>query len=161
MTVAAFMSKIAQAHWILWLFWLIVFSPGLKDYALGVREFKPNQVNYPWFVLWQGMITTLGSIFFVFLFSNYKKLRGIFMNVLGSYLSVFDLVTDVNLLVDWVRQAQNGNQDYLYIWTAIQAGFIIVGQLFSCYFIRGYYFQEKLAQNNANSDDKGVATKVY
>eukprot|EP01083_Nonionella_stella_P036912 100689_1 len=133
-SVLSLASKTAQVQWCI-LFMLIGW----------LHDSSTEEIFFD--LYWYSVFCIGIGICSILLFANKdyaEYLTNRFYSLFGAFLSIFDITTDLTVMVLWIKGG-------LYFWTVMQLTFIFLGTIYSAFYIDDYYF---IADDMTKSEDK-------
>jgi len=135
LSIFSFASKTAQIQWLI-----------LTILICWLHQSKYEEIFFDFY--WYSIFCIGSALGTIFLFSRklYSAyLRPLFINVFGSFISIFDIGTDIVIIVLWISGG-------LYFWVILQLIFIFGGTIYSAFYIDDYYFIAKGYESKENND---------
>eukprot|EP01083_Nonionella_stella_P302100 1040209_1 len=140
-SVLSLASKTAQVQWCI-LFMLIGW----------LHDSSTEEIFFD--LYWYSVFCIGIGICSILLFANKdyaEYLTNRFYSLFGAFLSIFDITTDLTVMVLWIKGG-------LYFWTVMQLSFIFLGTIYSAFYIDDYYFiADGYAHSVSNEMNKETA----
>lgn len=121
--------------------WCILFV--LIDWLIYTHELAEIFYDFYWF----GMFSVACGVCAMFLVATKDPMTPMFIKLVGAFLSVFDIGTDIVLIASWMQRGH-------YFWVVLQSIILVAGALYGAFYIDDYYYIDKKEESDPKEEEQ-------